>query len=199
MTDESQKYTPIDSLESIDESNYLIADFRSLLSDKDIEGYEQGIAELWRTGRAIEESVADGFADRIGGQQNYYLEALRWFRGQAATASWIQIPPLDLNSDSNNYRNQLDQFFQNWLPNFLNEFFNKPILTSYYFFDKKTEQKPLGKRHMDLLERRAGELLSDMKKLSDGEQKKIREAHSLEEWQTYFDSLIKNPYEEGNL
>jgi len=124
-----EKLTSINDVDNIDESNYLKVDYRAIGKESGNAEFEAGIQSLWSTREAIAEIVDLGLLER-GAQpiSSYYLEVVRWLKGQAATANWVSIPPFGQSDRAA----EMSQFVSSWLPNYLNTFFANTLAASFY-------------------------------------------------------------------
>jgi hypothetical protein len=144
-----EKLISINDVASIDESNYLKVDYRAIGKESGNAEFEAGVQSLWSTREAIAEIVDLGLLER-GAQpiSNYYLEAVRWLKGQAATASWVNIPPFGQSDRAA----EMSQFLSTWLPNYLNTFFANTIAASFYIETVKARRHLTSKNVVQQIE-----------------------------------------------
>ncbi|MBI2588588.1 hypothetical protein HYW35_00025 [Candidatus Saccharibacteria bacterium] len=185
---QTNDYVSIDSVEVIDDSNYLIVDFRSLGLKVDDSQFADALLRLWDIGRSIEKVVEDGLTDRIGSIHTFYLEAMKWLKGQEQTNNFISLPPF--GSNENEIASHAQQFTDTWLREFSNNFFGNAVTVAYFASTKELEKNRVFNSTKNRFNTLLSSAKSEIEKLTESEVQKITQARGLEEWQGYYDRLI---------
>ncbi|HCM52336.1 TPA: hypothetical protein DIS56_04415 [Candidatus Saccharibacteria bacterium] len=187
-------YINIDSVDSIGESDYLKIDFRSVENKLENPQFTEALGRLWDAGRAIEKIIEDGLTERIGNIHTYYYEAVKWLKGQDQTTNFVSLPPF--GSNEGEMPNHAQQFIDTWMREFSNHFFGNSVTVAYFASTKELDKNRVFNSAKSKFNTYVSSAKAEIEQLTQSEINKITQAKGLEEWQSYYDRLIRTTFDE---
>lgn len=193
-----RQYVNIDDVADVDISNVLSIDYENKRRKATNAEFSNALREMQRVRDAFYATQeAQLPIDVTAGLINYYLEFMRWLKGQSQTSNWIAMPPYGTVDPSTSE----SDFVNGWYPNFRNAFFTNSTLLNFYLSETKLRRSPQYQALENAAEKKQQEIsdkLEDIKKTFEDEQARTHAERmnefvasvALHDWQEYYDVLL---------
>ena len=180
------------SVSEINDQNLLDIDVRPRKKDFSDRTFGAVIDYIYKVGAILREIQDDGHADLVVDLRNFYLDTLRWLKGQDQTTNWISIAPLRANES--NTQGSINQYLVSYFPNFKNTMSSNATFSMY--FDRRNSRRQLHiEDAKEELRTEYNELNLKIEETANAKMSSITAAAALEQWQKYFDELLGNEEE----